>query len=317
MKILVTGCTGFIAPELIKALSNKKGYSVVGASRRLLRETQFETVVVGEIDELTNWKSCLFNIDVVVHLAGRAHVLNEIATCPLEEFRRINVEGTLNLARQAVARGAHRFIYISSVGVNGFQSATGRPFFESDPPNPHDAYSLSKLEAEQGLIDISVATGLEVVIIRPPLVYGANAPGNFGSLIRCITSNWPLPFGALKNKRSFISLGNLIDFILTCMTHPSASNQTFLVSDGHDLSTPELIRYTAAALGVKVNLIRFPEFIIKLCAQIIGKDKVAQRLCGSLQVDISKARTTLGWTPPLSVEDGLKDLAFSVQNVNK
>lgn len=317
LKILVTGCTGFIATELIKALGRVKGFTVVGTSRRPLREAQFEVAVVGEINALTNWKPCLLKIDVVVHAAGRAHVMHEISNCPLDEFRRTNVEGTLNLARQAVAAGVHRFIYISSIGVNGFQTEPGRPFVESDPPNPHDAYTLSKWEAEQGLIDISIATGLEVVIIRPPLVYGANAPGNFGYLLRAIQLDWPLPFDSLENKRSLVSLGNLIDFILTCMTHPSAANQTFLVSDGHDLSTPELIRHAAAALGVKVKLIRFPKFIIKLCAKIIGKSKATQRVCSSLQVDISKAQIILGWTPPLSVEEGLKSLAFGIQNANK
>jgi len=163
------------------------------------------------------------------------------------------------------------------------------------------------------LLDISIASNLEVVIIRPPLVYGANAPGNFGSLLRTLQLNWPLPFGSLENKRSFISLGNLIDFILTCIKHPSAANQTFLVSDGHDLSTPELIMGVATALGVKVKLIRFPKFIIELCAKIIGRSTAAQRLCGSLQVDINKARTLLGWTPPLSVEDGLKEIVSGLK----
>jgi len=317
LKILVTGCTGFIATELIKVLGNVKGYHVVGSSRRPLTEAHFEVVVVGEINALTNWKPFLLNIDVVVHAAGLAHVTTKISDCPLDEFRRINVEGTLNLAQQAVTAGVHRFIYISSIGVNGFLTAPGRPFVESDPPNPHDAYTLSKWEAEQGLINFSLSTGLEVVIIRPPLVYGANAPGNFGSLLRAIQLGWPLPFGSLRNKRSLVSLGNLTDFILTCMTHPSAANQIFLVSDGHDLSTPELIRYAAADLGVKVKLVSFPKFVIKLCANIIGKSKAAQRLCSSLQVDISKARIILGWSPPLSVKDGLRGLAFGIQNTNK
>lgn len=317
MKILVTGCTGFIARELIKALGKAKGHSVIGASRRPLREALFEISVVGEINALTNWKPSLLNVEVVVHAAGRAHVVHKISKCHLDEFRCTNVDGTLNLARQAAAEGVHRFIYISSVGVNGYQTAPGSPFVESDPPDPYDAYTLSKWEAEQGLNDISLATGLEVVIIRPPLVYGANAPGNFRSLIGFIQHNWPLPFGGLKNKRSLVSLGNLIDFILICITHPSAANQTFFVSDGHDLSTPDLIRYTAASLGVKVKLIRFPKFIINLCANIVGKSKAAQSLCGSLQVNISKARIILGWVPPLSVEDGFNDIALNVRNANK
>lgn len=314
MNILVTGCTGFIASELIKVLDKVEGYSVIGASRRSLRDAPCEVVVVGEINALTSWKSSLLNIDVVVHAAGRAHVMLETANCPLYEFRRTNVEGTLNLARQAAAEGVHRFIYISSVGVNGFYTTLGRPFTESDPPNPHDAYTLSKWEAEQGLIEISAATGMEVVIIRPPLVYGANAPGNFGSLLHFIQLNWPLPFGSLENKRSLVSLGNLIDFIQICMTHRSAANQTFFVSDDHDLSTPDLIKYAAAALGVKVKIFRFPKCLIKLFANIIGKSKAVQRLCCSLQVDITKARIILGWIPPLSVEDGLKGITFDIRH---
>jgi nucleoside-diphosphate-sugar epimerase len=317
LKILVTGCTGFIATELISTLANVRGYSIVGACRRPLRDAKFEFVVIGDVNALTIWGSCLKDTNVIVHTAGRAHVMHEISSCPIDEFRRTNVEGTLNLARQAASAGVHRFIFISSIGVNGFQTEPGRPFVESDFPDPHDPYTLSKWEAEQGLIEISNKTGLEVVIIRPPLVYGANAPGNFGSLIRALQHNWPLPFGSLHNKRSFVSLGNLIDFISTCIVHPAAANQTFLVSDGCDLSTSDLVRYAGAALGVKVRLIRFPKLIIKICAKIIGRSKSSHRLCDSLQVDISKARSILGWRPPLSVESGLKDIAFSVHKTNK
>jgi lipopolysaccharide/colanic/teichoic acid biosynthesis glycosyltransferase/nucleoside-diphosphate-sugar epimerase len=317
LKILVTGCTGYIAQELIKTLGKIKDYSVVGTYRKPLTKAKFEVVTVGEINATTNWKPCLLNIDVVVHAAGRAHIMHETSDCSLDEFRRINVVGTLNLARQAVAAGIRRFIYISSIGVNGFKTMPGRPFVESDQPNPHDAYTLSKWEAEQGLFDISIETGLEVVIIRPPLVYGTNAPGNFHSLLRILQLNWPLPFGSLENKRSLISLSNLIDFILTCIRHPSAANQIFFVSDGHDLSTPELIKYASSALGVKTKLIRLPKFMIKLCFKIIGKNKAAQRLCDSLQVDISKASIIVGWTPPLSVEAGFKEIAFGVQAADK
>jgi len=316
LKVLVTGCTGYIAQELIKTLGKIKDYSVVGTSRKPLTKAKFEVVTVGEINATTNWKPCLLNIDVVVHAAGRAHIMHETSDCSLDEFRRINVVGTLNLARQAVAAGIRRFIYISSIGVNGFKTMPGRPFVESDQPNPHDAYTLSKWEAEQGLINISLAAGLEVVIVRPPLVYGANEQGNFRSLLRTLQFNWPLPFGSLESKRSLVSLENLIDFILTCIKHPSAVNQIFFVSDGNDFSTPELIRRAPAALGVKVKLVRFPKYMIKLWFKIIGISKAAQRLCGSLQVDISKAQIILGRNPLLSVEDGFKLFAFDVQTAS-
>ena len=303
---MVTGCTGFIASELIKHLCELDGYSVVGASRRPVNNAKFQVAVVGDINKLTNWSPFLLDVDVVIHLAGLAHVMKKSACCNLDIFHRTNVEGTLNLARFAVTAGVRRFIYISSIGVNGFQTEDMKPFVETDPDNPYDAYTFSKWKAEQGLREISTETSLEIVIIRPPLVYGFNAPGNFGALLGALRLGLPVPFGLLKNKRSYVSLNNLIYFITTCINHPNAANQTFLVSDGHDLSTPELIEFIANALGVRCRLIRLPEFIIKMLARIIGKDKAAQRLCGSLQVDISKARQTLGWTPPFSIEDSLK-----------
>jgi nucleoside-diphosphate-sugar epimerase len=200
----------------------------------------------------------------------------------------------------------NRFVFISSIGVNGSQTTIDKLFSESDQAKPHNAYALSKWEAEQGLMQIAAETGLEVVIIRPPLVYGCNAPGNFGSLMRAVQHGWPLPLGAVHNQRSMVALDNLVDFIVTCITHPQAANQTFLVSDGQDLSTTELIRGMAKAAGVSPRLLPVPVWALQAGATLLGKGGVVQRLCGNLQVDISKARSFLGWLPPLSVSEGLR-----------
>jgi nucleoside-diphosphate-sugar epimerase len=248
----------------------------------------------------------LAGVAVVVHAAARAHVMDETAVDSLAEFRRVNVAGTLRLAEQAAAMGVRRYVFVSSIGVNGVQSAPGKAFSEADQPNPHNAYALSKWEAEQGLIQIAVETGLEVVIIRPPLVYGPGAPGNFGSLMRAVRRGWPLPLGAIHNQRSLVALDNLVDFIVTCITHPQAANQTFLVSDGQDLSTTELVRGMVQAAGVPSRLLPVPVWALQAGASLLGKGDVVQRLCGNLQVDISKARSLLGWAPPVSVQEGLR-----------
>jgi nucleoside-diphosphate-sugar epimerase len=224
----------------------------------------------------------------------------------LAEFRLVNVQGTLNLARQAVEAGVKRFVFISSIGVNGAQTALGKPFSEANLPKPHNAYALSKWEAEQGLLRIADETGLEVVIIRPPLVYGLDAPGNFGSLLRSVQRGWPLPLGAVYNQRSLVALDNLVDFIVTCITHPQAAYQTFLVSDRQDLSITELVRGMAQAAGVPARLLPVPVWALQAGASLLGKGDVVQRLCGNLQLDISKARSLLGWVPPVSVEEGLR-----------
>ena len=225
---------------------------------------------------------------------------------PLAAFRAVNVDGTLNLARHAVQAGVKRFVFISSIGVNGSQTAVGKPFSEIDKSKPHNAYALSKWEAEQGLLRIAAETGLEVVIVRPPLVYGCKAPGNFGSIARAVQRGWPLPLGAVHNQRSLVALDNLVDFIVTCITHTQAANQTFLVSDGQDLSTTELVRGMAQAAGVPARLLPVPVWALQAGAALLGKGDAVQSLCGNLQVDISKARTLLGWLPPVSVEEGLR-----------
>ncbi|MFM9834989.1 MAG: NAD-dependent epimerase/dehydratase family protein, partial [Methylophilaceae bacterium] len=258
------------------------------------------------IDGNTDWSTSLQNVEVVIHLAARVHVMNEKALDPLTEFRLINVEGTVNFARQAALAGIKRFIYLSSIKVNGETTERGKPFSETDTPRPMDAYGISKFEAEQGLMKIMHETKMEVVMIRPPLVYGQGVKANFASLLNIISRKIPLPLGDIQNKRSFVYLGNLVSLIQLCTQHSAAANQVFLVSDGHDLSTTELLQKCAIAMCVKSRLISVPQKWIVAIATLLGKKEVAERLCGNLQVDITKANKLLGWVPPFSVKDGLE-----------
>ena len=266
-------------------------------------------LVVGRIDDGTNWRGVLPGCEVVIHLAARVHVMNDTVADPLTAFRVVNVEGTLSLARQAAAAGVKRFVFISTVKVNGEATLPGQRFTADDMPAPQDAYSVSKMEAEQGLRELSAQTGMEVVFIRPPLVYGPGVKANFAAMMRWLRRGIPLPLGAIHNRRSLVALDNLVDLIITCLTHPAAANQTFLVSDGEDLSTTQLLRRMGAALGKPARLIPVPVSILKLGAALVGKPELAQRLCGSLQIDMSKTRELLGWTPPFSVDEGLKKAA--------
>ena len=306
-RVLVTGGQGFVGKALAAgALSN--GFAVRVSSRQKLiaAEARLEHSRVGDLGPATDWLAALQGVNTVVHCAGRAHVMTDTAVDPLAAFRTVNAVGTLNLVRQAVDAGVTRFVFVSSIGVNGAQTAPGKPFSEADQPNPQNAYALSKREAEQSLLRIADETGLEVVIIRPPLVYGCNAPGNFGSLMRAVQRGWPLPLGAVHNQRSLVALDNLVDFIITCISHPQAANQTFLVSDGQDLSTTELVRGMAQAAGVSACLLPVPVWALQAGATLLGKGDAVQRLCGNLQVDTSKARQLLGWVPPVSVAEGLR-----------
>jgi UDP-glucose 4-epimerase len=261
-----------------------------------------ERVVVGDLSPATDWATATSDIDVVIHLAARVHVMRDAADDPLAEFRRINVEGTLNLGRQAAAAGVRRMVYLSSIKVNGDRGV----FTETDPPAPTDPYGISKQEAEVGLRRLSAETRMESVIIRPPLVYGPGVKANFQKLMRAIARGMPLPLGAVHNRRSLVGLDNLVDFILTCAEDSAAAGETFLVSDGEDLSTSELIRRLARAMGRPARLIPVPPALLSTAAMALGRGDMAQRLFGSLEADITKARTLLGWTPPVSVNEGLR-----------
>jgi nucleoside-diphosphate-sugar epimerase len=263
-------------------------------------------VVIGSIDAATDYSSTITGMDIVIHAAARAHIMKDEVVYPLSEYRKVNVEGTLNLARQAAVTGVRRFIFISSIKVNGEQTPLGKPFTAEDAPAPEDAYGISKREAEQGLQQLAAETGMEVVIIRPPLVYGPGVKGNFASMIKLVENGLPLPLGAVHNKRSLVALDNLVDLIITCIDHPAAANQVFLAGDGEDVSTTKLLRGVASAMGKPARLIPVPAGLLQFGATVLGKKAVAQRLLGSLQVDISKARELLGWAPPLTVEEGLK-----------
>jgi nucleoside-diphosphate-sugar epimerase len=307
MKILVTGANGFVGRALCEYLSQAEVEVIAAArSKDNLPDGINESLIAGSIDGGMDWSSCLQNVEVVIHLAARVHVMREMSVEPLAEFRKINVDGTLNLARQAAHVGVKRFIYLSSIKVNGEVTEVGQPFTEADTPHPIDAYGISKHEAEIGLMKIAQESKMEFVIIRPPLVYGKGVKANFASLLNTIKRKIPLPLGAIQNKRSFVYLGNLVSLISLCIKHLAAANQVFMVSDGQDLSTTELLQFSANAIGVKSRLIPVPQSWIVVMAKLLGKIEIAQRLCDNLQVDISKAKKLLGWVPPFTIKEGLK-----------
>lgn len=309
--LLVTGATGFIGSALIERLRRYGGLAVRAAVRRLPARfpAEFETFQVADLGPDTDWTSALSGMDLVVHAAARVHVMKDVAADPLAEFRCVNVQGTLNLARQAAASGAHRFIFLSSIKVNGDETTLGVPFKADDAPAPIDAYGISKREAEDGLRKLASETGIEVVVIRPPLVYGPGVKANFLGMMRWLSKGIPLPLGAVRNKRSLVALDNLVDLLVTCINHPAAANQTFLASDGEDLSTTELLSRTAMALRKPARLVPVPVPILTTAAFLLGKSEISRRLCSSLQVDISKNRELLGWVPPVSVDEALRATA--------
>lgn len=306
--ILVTGANGYIGTALCNHLINR-GNQVIGVARGKKREGK--TVIVDDIAAFDGWQEVLGGIDAIVHLAGRAHILKDRANDPLEEFRRINTRATIKLAEAAALAGVKRMIFISSIGVNG-NATYEKQFSVNDIPQPHSDYAHSKYEAELALHDIACRTGLEVTIIRPPLVYGPNAPGNYGSLMRWLASGRPLPLGAITmNRRSFVSLDNLVDLIEVCTNHPSAANQTFLVSDGEDLSTTDLLCRVSSAMGKTPKLFPVPPSLLRFFANAIGKRDVAQRLLDDLRVDIQHTCNMLAWKPPFSVDDSIKKSAIN------
>jgi nucleoside-diphosphate-sugar epimerase len=304
---LVTGATGFVGRAVIERLI-ADGASPVATVRRKPIDwpAYYSAVEVGNLGADTDWSIALAGIKAVVHSAARVHVMEDLSVDPLAEFRRVNVAGTLKLAQQAAEAGVRRFVFLSSIKVNGEQTHIGHPWTSNDAPNPSDPYGISKNEAEEGLRRIAEQTGMEVVIIRPVLIYGPGVKGNFLSMMRWLYKGAPLPLGAINNLRSFIALDNLVDVVVTCLHHPAAANQTFLVSDGEDVSTTNLLKRTASAMGVKARLIPVPTSIIQAGARLLGKADIAQRLCCSLQVDASKVQEFLGWTPPVTVDEALK-----------
>lgn len=314
MNILITGANGLVGRSACtRALA--AGMRVRGATRRALPlPSGVHAVVVPGLGSPAGWAAGLAGCEAVLHAAARVHVMSESVSDPLVEFRRINVEGTLQLARQAAAAGVRRFVFVSSVKVNGEGTTVHRPFTAADAPAPQDPYGISKMEAEQGLRQIATDTGMEVVIIRPPLVYGPGVKANFATLMRWLQRGIPLPLGAVtNNRRSLVALDNLVDLLMTCIDHPAAANQTFLVSDGEDLSTTELLRRMGHAMACPARLLPVPPTLLRLGAAALGKGNVAQRLLGSLQVDISHTRDTLGWTPPISVDEGLRRAAAGMR----
>ncbi len=307
MNILLTGATGFLGKRLVGQINRQGAHALTCAVRRSGSAECGHEVLVDGLHVDADWSSALGGQpQVVIHAAARAHIMKDEVPNPLAEYRKVNVEGTLNLARQAAKAGVSRFIYISSIKVNGEQTPLGKPFTADDVPAPEDPYGVSKLEAETGLREIASETGMEVVIIRPPLVYGPGVKGNFASMIKLVEKGLPLPLGAIHNKRSLVALDNLVDLIITCINHPAAANQVFLAGDGQDVSTTELLRGVGRAMGMPVRLIPVPAGMLMFGAGLLGKKAVAQRLLGSLQVDISKAHNLLGWEPPLTVEEGLR-----------
>ena len=276
-----------------------------------------ETISISTISATTDWQQALENCDVIIHTAARVHVMKESAANPLHEFRQVNVEGTLNLARQAAQQGVKRFIFISSIKVNGEETQLGHVYSPEDSPAPQDAYGISKYEAEQGLMTLAAETDMQIVIIRPTLVYGPGVKGNFQRMIRCLHRGFPLPVKSVRNKRSFVSIDNLVDLIIRCIEHPRAANQVFLVSDDEDLSIVELLQTISKAMNKPSRLIPVSYWILKNLAKIFGKQAILQRLCGSLQVDITKTCDLLDWKPQVSTDEALRRMFQDVQVVSE
>ena len=306
MNLLITGHTGFVGCAVVTSCQQTFGQSKVRLVGRRCLPWQEANFVQKQLRGDENYSDCLQNIDVVVHCAARVHVMQDDAQDALAEYRAMNVVATVNLAKQAAAAGVKRFIFISSIKVNG-ESTTGlKPFTAFDQVANSDPYGISKAEAESALKELAKTTGMEVVIIRPPLVYGPGVKANFASLLRVAQKNLPLPLGAIRNKRSMVALDNLVDLIMTCIDHPNAANQTFLVSDDHDLSTTELLKLMTQAAGKKPRLLPIPMGLIVSVGKLLGKQNVVDRLCGDLQVDIEHTKQTLAWKPPHSVDASIK-----------
>ena len=310
-KILVTGASGFIGQSLCSALLND-GFPVRAAVRSelpFLIAGGLEVVHIGELDAQTDWGNVCLDVDCVIHCAARVHIMNETEADALAAYRAVNVDGTRRLAEQAAEMGVRRLIYLSSIKVNGEMTVSGDIFSPSDKVFPKDPYGISKWEAELILREVASQTGLEVVIVRPPLVYGPRVKGNFLSILRWLSYGIPLPLGKIYNQRSLVGINNFVDLIITCVHHPAAANKTFLVSDGEDLSTTELLHRLGAALGKPARLLPVPVSLFELAAGLAGKQEIVHRLLGNLQVDISMTKETLDWEPHLSIDEGFQKTA--------
>ncbi len=305
-RILLTGGTGWVGGALGKALRERHP-DTLAAVRVASGQPDSQTMVMGSLSGSLVWPATLNDREVVVHLAARVHVMKETASDPLQAFRAINTDGTLRLARLAAKAGVRRFVFVSSIKVNGESTLPDAPFGPIPADPPLDPYGRSKWEAEQGLRLLAAETGIEVVIVRPPLVYGSGVKANFASLMRAVQRGVPLPLASVThNRRSFVALDNLVDLLITCIDHPAAANQTFLVSDGEDLSTADLLHRLGEAMGKPARLFPVPPSLLQFGANLLGKGDMAQRLLGNLQVDIGHTRNTLNWSPPISVDEGLR-----------
>lgn len=298
--LLVTGANGFVGTGLVEALQ-AQGVPFRAATRH----ARANSVGVGEISSQTDWTSALDGIETVVHLAARVHVMNETSADPQAAFDAVNVEGSVRLARQAAARGVRRMVYVSSIKTNGESTSPGHPYRPDDQPNPIDFYGISKWKAEESLRQVAVETGLELVIVRPPLVYGPGVGGNFGSLMRLVDRSIPLPFGAASNLRSMVARTNLVSIILAAASHRAAAGEVFLASDDLDISTRGLVEAIGTALGRRPLLLPVPPLLLQAAARLVGKAGVVQRLFGSLQVDVSRTRSVLGWAPVTTMQEEL------------
>ena len=304
-KVAVSGANGFVGRAVLSRLIQENRSVTAFVREGGMQQLGAGDVAVASLDDRTSWSGALRQCSVFIHCAGRAHITKGPGRDALHEFREVNTDLTLALARSAAAAGVRRFVFVSSIGVNGLTSGQ-EPFTPEGAVNPQTPYAISKYEAEQGLQAISQETGLEVVVVRPPLVYGAGAPGNFGALVAMLWQGWPLPLGAVTmNRRSYVALPNLVDLLLTVCDHQAAANEVFLVSDDEDLSTADLLRRLAAAMGRPARLWPVPPALLKLGAIMFGRQNLAQRLLADLRVDITKTRRLLGWSPLVSVEDGL------------
>lgn len=312
MKILVTGASGFIGAAASHALA-AAGHQVVAAVRReVALPAAVCPVRVAELGPHTDWTEALDGVEAVVHLAARAHVMDETEADPAAVFRRVNRDGTVRLAEEAVAAGVRRLVFVSSIKVNGEATLPGRPFRADDVPAPEDPYGVAKAEAEAALAAIAARTGLELVVVRPSLVHGPGAKGNLAVLAKAVIRGIPLPLGLVDNRRSLVGLSNLADLLRVCVEHPAAPGRTFLVRDGEDVSTPDLIRRIARAMGRPARLLPVPTTLLRLAGTLTGKTAAVTRLLGSLQVDDEPTRTTLSWSPPVSLDHGLAEMAASL-----